>query len=85
MLGESSEIAVAVLGEQGACQHVAEQQNNTDDFIGLDAAWDNPLGKIAGVRLQSFKSSGLERFNIVVIDVCLEAVSKPHHASRTGY
>ena len=40
----------AVLSEQRACEHVAEEQHDADDLARLHTAWDDPLGKVSCVR-----------------------------------
>ena len=59
---------VAVLLEQRAGQHVAQQQDDADDLVGLDAARDDPLGQVAGVVLQRLDAAGLEHLDVVVVD-----------------
>ena len=49
---EQPEVALVLL-EQGTGQHVAQQQHDADDLVGLDAARDDPLGQVAGVALQA--------------------------------
>ena len=59
---------VAVLLEQGPGQHVAQQQDDADDLVGLDAPRDDPLGQVAGVVLQRLDAAGLQHLDVVVVD-----------------
>jgi len=58
---------LVVLAEQRARQHVAQQQHDADHLVRLDAARDDALRQVAGVRLQRFERSCLERFHVVVV------------------
>jgi len=47
---EQLEVALILL-EQRTGQHVAQEQDDPEHFIGLDAPRDDALGEIAGIRL----------------------------------
>ena len=66
---EESGIRV-VLREQGAREHVAQQEHDADDLVGLNASRDDALGQILGVGLKGLERSGLERLDIAVVDGC---------------
>ena len=59
---------VVVLEEQRPGQHVAQQQDDANDLVGLDAARDDPLGQVPGVALQRVDAAGLEHLDVVVVD-----------------
>ena len=59
---------VVVLREQRAGQHVAEEQHDADDLVGLDPAGDDPLGQVTGVALERVDAAGLEHLDVVVVD-----------------
>ena len=58
---------VLVFREQRTCQHVAQQQNDADDFVRLDASRDDAFGQVAGVGLQRLERPGFERFDVLVV------------------
>src|SRR5215210_7497200 len=57
-----------VLLEQGAGQHVAQQQHDAEHLVRLDPAGDDPLGQVARVVLQRLDRAGLEHLDVVVVD-----------------
>jgi hypothetical protein len=59
---------VGVLLEQRAGEHVAQQQHDAEDLLGLDAARDDALGQVAGVVLEGLDGTGLEHLDVVVVD-----------------
>ena len=59
---------VVVLREERTGQDVTEQKDDAHDFVGLHASRDDPFGKIAGVPLKRVDTSGLEHFDVVVVD-----------------
>ena len=59
-----------VLLEQGARQHVPEEQDDAHDLMRLHAARDDPLGQVPGVVLQRLDAAGLEHLDVVVVDRC---------------
>ncbi len=56
-----------VLLEQRAREHVAEEQHNAHNLVGLDTSRNDTLGKIARIRLERLKRAGLQRFDVVVV------------------
>ena len=64
---EQLEVGLILL-EQRARKHVAQQQDDTDDLVGLDAAGDDAFGQVARVGLQCFHAAGLEHPDVIVID-----------------
>ena len=64
---EQREVPLVLL-EQRAGQHVAQQQHDADDLVGLHAARDDPLGQVAGVVLQRLHAAGLQHLDVVVVD-----------------
>jgi hypothetical protein len=64
---EQLEIGLVLL-EQRASQHVAQQEHDPDDLVGLHAAGDDPFGEVAGVGLQRLHAAGLEHLDVVVVD-----------------
>ena len=66
-LVEQGEVALVLLEERPG-QHVAQQQHDADDLVGLDAPRDDPLREVAGVVLQRLDAAGLEHLDVVVVD-----------------
>src|SRR5215471_562583 len=64
---QQSEVGL-VLREQRTREHVAEEQHDPNDFIGLYSSRDDAFGQVAGVCLQRLKRSALQRLNVVVVD-----------------
>jgi hypothetical protein len=58
---------VLELREQRPREHVAQQEDDADDFVRFDAARNDALRQIARIRLQRFERSRLERFDVVVV------------------
>ena len=56
-----------ILCEKRARQHVAEEENNTDNFMRFDAARNDALGKISCVSLQRFEGFRLESLDVAVV------------------
>jgi hypothetical protein len=66
-LVEVVEVALVLL-EQRAVEHVAQQQDDPEHLVGLDAARDDALGQVAGVVLQRLDRAGLQHLDVVVVD-----------------
>src|SRR5262249_1341677 len=58
---------LAVLVEERAAQHVAEQQHDPDDFVRLDPSGNDALGEVPRVRLQGLVGARLQGLDVVVI------------------
>ena len=59
---------VAVLLEERPGEDVAEQQDDPDHLVRLDAARDDPLGQVAGVVAQLLDAARLQHRDVVVVD-----------------
>jgi hypothetical protein len=59
---------VAVLLEERPREDVAEQEDDADHLVRLDAAGDDPLGQVAGVVAQLVDAAGLQHGDVVVVD-----------------
>ena len=59
---------VLIFREQGAREHVSQEQHDPEDLVGLDASRDDPLRQLAGVRLQGLDAARLEGVHVVVVD-----------------
>src|SRR5437867_4981123 len=56
---------VAILREQRAREHVAEQEHDPDDLVRLDASRDDPLREVTRVGLQGLVRPRLEGLDVV--------------------
>ena len=81
----SSEVAL-VLREQRPRQHVPQQEHDPEHLVGLDPTGDDPLRELAGVRLQVLDAPGLQRVDVVVVDLGRlgEDLLVGHHAQQFG-
>jgi hypothetical protein len=57
-----------VLLEERAGEHVAQEQDDAEDLVGLDSAGDDPLRQVARVVLEGLDGARLEHFDVVVVD-----------------
>ena len=57
-----------VFREQRAREHVTEQEHDADDLVRLDAAGDDALRQVLGVRLQRLQCPGLQGLEVAVVD-----------------
>src|ERR687894_405939 len=64
---EQVEVGLVLL-EQRPGEHVAQQQDDADHLVGLDAPGDDALGEATGVVLQRLDLAGLEHLDVVVVD-----------------
>jgi hypothetical protein len=53
--------------EERAGEHVAKEEHDTDDLVGLDAPRNDSLREIARVGLQRLVRPGLEGLHVVVV------------------
>src|SRR5919205_902801 len=51
-----------------ARQHVAQEQDDAEHLVGLDAARDDALREVTRVVLQRLHRAGLEHLDVVVVD-----------------
>src|SRR5439155_18062648 len=58
----------AVLAEQRAGKHVAQEKYDADHLVGFDASRDDALGQTLGVGLQRLEGSRLQGIEVVVVD-----------------
>ena len=65
---EQRKVAVVLL-EQGPGQHIPQQQHDPHDFVGLDAAGDDPFGKVPGIVLQRLDAAGFQDLDVVVVGI----------------
>src|ERR671922_1259860 len=56
-----------VLCKEGAGKHVAEEQNDSNDFVRFNASRDDAFGQVSRISLQSLEGLGLESFHVAVI------------------
>jgi len=56
-----------ILLEERPGQHVAQQQDDADDLIGLHATRNDAFGQVARVVLQRLDAAGLEHLDVAVV------------------
>jgi len=64
---QEREIAL-VFRKQGACEHVAQQKHDADDFVGFNASRNDPFGQVARVGLECLEGAAFERLHVFVVD-----------------